>query len=116
MNSACVMGALYNMGRNESHTVLDEKSKLDLKLVITLLGLGIGGIWWAATVQAKLDEGLRNQIAQLAAINTMTTALTAQDKEIAALKKQVEVFESFGTPFAREVSARLESLERKLKP
>lgn len=40
----------------EKPNQINEKSYLQIGLVVTLIGFVVGAIWWAATMQSKMDQ------------------------------------------------------------
>ena len=76
---------------------IEEASKVRLGLVITICATLAGGIWWAASLQAKVDALLANSAQHIASDRDQTVS-------IGDLKHDMDI-----------VRMRLTELERKTK-
>lgn len=78
-------------------TTIEEASKIRLGLVVTICTIIAGGIWWAASLQAKVDALLANSAQHIIADRDQSSA-------IVDIKHELDMFRM-----------RLSDLERKTK-
>jgi len=60
----------------EQGTTIEEASKVRLGLVITICATLAGGIWWAASLQAKVDALLSNSAQHIIADRDQSAAIS----------------------------------------
>ncbi len=72
--------------RTQNARLINEKSYIQIGMVLTLIGFIIGAIWWAATMQSKMDQ----VIEEVKSSRMMQTKLGEYETRIKILELQVE--------------------------
>lgn len=74
--------------------IISEATPVRIGLVILFLGAFGSAIWWAASIDSKLDSILTNQSSTGNTISEMKAGETSMEKELGDLTLRVAILES----------------------
>ena len=77
-----------------SEKIISEATPVRIGLVLLFLGVFGSGIWWAASINSKLDSILTNQSATGNTIAEIKAASAVMEKDMGALTLRVAIIES----------------------
>jgi hypothetical protein len=79
---------------SENGRAISEATPIRIGLVILFLGVFGSGVWWASSVNSKLDSIMANQGAVVIALSEEKIELAASVKNIGDLTLRVAILES----------------------
>lgn len=74
--------------------IISEATPVRIGLVAGFLVVFATGIWWAASVNSKLDSIIASQVSTGSSISEIKSGATAVEKEVADLTLRVAILES----------------------
>ncbi len=77
-----------------SEKIISEATPVRIGLVILFLGAFGSGVWWAASINSKLDSIITSQQSTTGTITELKTSDAAKEKEINELVLRVTMLES----------------------
>jgi hypothetical protein len=80
---------------------INEKTKVPLGWILTGFCVAAGVIWWAATLQSKVDSLLLSAAAYQVGLNTAKESDSQLDKRVTEVERQIK--QLVGAPSRREL-------------
>lgn len=97
-----------NMSHENSNVKLSENTTVKLSLVVLGLGFICGAVWWAATLQSKVD-------ALITSMASLSTQVAHYNTEVSALRHKVELLDKVGSSAMQSLIEDVRRLDGRLK-